>query len=274
VGPREQAIVATAGAWGPVQGPGLAVSWPWPVGTVRIENVAAVRHLAFPEGAAENLMLTRDGALVDLAWDLRWRVVDLRRHALALADPAAALPVAAEAAMRGTVAGMDLAEIAGIAADGGAPVARAPLAQRAAQRLQAMLDRYGAGIVIDGIDLRRAGPPARVADAWRSVAAARNEAVNEAVQAQSWARQTIVRAEGDAAAFDKVDELYRRAPGVTRRQIYYATMERVLGQSDKVIVDAPGTVIQMPQQSQGQSLSPGGPLPAAPQPGAKAGNGH
>ena len=287
VGPGEQAIVATAGAWGPVQGPGLVLSWPWPLGTVRIENVAAVRHLALPDGAAENLMLTRDGALVDLAWDLRWHVVDLRRHALALADPATALPLAAEAAMRGTVAGMDLAEIAGIGAGAGAggdadagagadSRAAAPglMANRAAQRLQAMFDRDGAGIVIDGIDLRRIGPPARVADAWRAVAAARSDAANEAVQAQSWARQTIVRAQGDAAAFDKVRELYRQAPDVTRRQIYYATMERVLGQSDKVIVDAPGTVIQMPQPTPAPNAPQTVQAPAAPQPGAKVGNGH
>jgi membrane protease subunit HflK len=48
--------------------------------------------------------------------------------------------------------------------------------------------------------------------------------------------------------------------------MYYATMERVLAQSDKVIVDAPGTSTVLPPL----------PAPAAEPPsrGTKAGDGH
>jgi len=240
VGAHEQAIVVTAGAWGQAQGPGLAVSWPWPVGSAMIEDVTSVRHLVMPDGEPDHLMMTRDGALIDVAYDVRWRIGDMREHALSLADPDAALRLAAENAMRATVAGMDFA---GPALMGSG---RETLGHDAAGRLQALLDHDHAGISVTGIDIRRADPPARVADALRAVTAARSDADAEALQAHSWSRQLVATAQGEAGAFDKVYEQYRHAPDVIRRQMYYATMERVLAQSDKVIVDAPGTTIAMP----------------------------
>ncbi len=246
VGVDEQAIVETAGAWGPALGPGLAVSAPWPIGAVRIENVTHLRHLVMPEvgpdsGAAQAAMLTGDGMLVDLAYDVRWRIRDVRQHALGLADPEATLRLAAENAMRAAVARVDFARLMG--RDGPGAVA---LGADAARHLQVLLDRDDAGIAIDGIDVRRADPPARVAQAMQAVVAARDDAAIEATQARSWSHQLIVHAQGEAGAFDKVDDQYRRAPDVTRRQMYYATMERVLAQSDKVIVDAPGTTATLP----------------------------
>jgi membrane protease subunit HflK len=221
-----------------VLGPGLALSWPWPLGSAHVVDVTSVRHLPLPDGDGEHLLLTRDGGLVDLAYDVRWRIRDLRRHDLGLADPDALLERAADTAMRASVAGSDFSAIMG--------AGRAGLGRRAAQRLQALLNRDQAGIVIDGVDIRRLDPPARFADTLRAVTAARNDAATEATQAQSWSRQLIVHAQGEAGAFDKVYAQYRQSPDVTRRQMYYATMERVLSQSDKVIVDAPGTVTALP----------------------------
>lgn len=238
VGPHEQAIVTTFSAAGPAQGPGLAISWPWPISSAHIADVTGTRHLVIPDADGEHLLLTRDGGLVDLAYDVRWHVRDLHRLDFALADPDATLRLAAGAAMRSTLAGMDFVTAT--------TTGRTALAQIAARRLQATLDGYQAGIAIDGIDLRRADPPARVADAVRAVAAARNDAATEAIDAQSWARQTIIHAEGEARAFDRIEAQYHLAPEVTRRQMYYATMDRVLSQSDKVIVDAPGVAVSLP----------------------------
>jgi membrane protease subunit HflK len=245
VGPQEQAIVSTFGAWGPALGPGVAVSWPWPIGAARVEDVTTVRRLSLPEGEGEHehLILTRDAGLVDLGYDVRWRISDLRRHAAGLADPAATLRLAADTAMRATLAGMDFPAVMGGGQVGSGHEA---LGHEAARRLQALLDQYQAGIMIDGVDIRRADPPARVADGLRAVAAARTEAGTEAAQAKSWSQQWIVHAQGEAGAFDQVYAQYRRAPDITRRQMYYATMDRVLGQSDKVIVDAPGTTTTLP----------------------------
>jgi modulator of FtsH protease HflK len=249
VGAHEQALISTAGAWGPAQGPGLAVSWPWPIGSARIEDVTTIRHLAVPEVEAENLVMTRDRALVDLGADVRWRVTNLGTEARALADPPATLRLAAENALRATLAGMDFADAMG--------AGRQALGHKAARRLQATLDGYHAGIAIDGIDVRRIDPPARLADALRTVATARGDAANAAVQAQAWSHQVIANAQGEAAAFDKIHEQYLRAPDVTRRQMYYTTMERVLAQSDKTIVDAPGTTLALPAPTSQPAANPG-----------------
>jgi membrane protease subunit HflK len=258
VGPHEQAIIATFGASGPTLGPGLAASWPWPIGSAHVEDVTTVRHLALADNDSEQLMLTRDGSLVDVGFDVRWRIRDLRRHDLWLADPDVLLRLNANAAMRATVADMDFRGVIGAGRD--------VLAHEAARRLQALLDRDQAGIAIDGIDLRRADPPAHVADALRAVAAARNDAATEATQAQSWSRQLVVHAQGEAGAFDKVYAQYRLSPEITHRQMYYATMERVLSQSDKVIVDAPGTPTTLPPLTV--------PAPDAPAGATRPGNGR
>jgi len=65
-------------------------------------------------------------------------------------------------------------------------------------------------------------------------------------QAQSYAKQVVARAEGEASQFDKVYEQYRLAPEVTRRRMYYETMEAVLAKSDKTIVEANGVVPYLP----------------------------
>ncbi len=85
-----------------------------------------------------------------------------------------------------------------------------------------------------------------MAEALRAVTAARGDAQTEALQAHSWAHQWVLTAQGEAGEFDRVYDEYRHAPDVIRRQMYYATMERVLAQSDKVLVDAPGTTVALP----------------------------
>ena len=65
-------------------------------------------------------------------------------------------------------------------------------------------------------------------------------------RAQAWAQQLLARAQGDAAAFDKVYGQYKLSPEVTKRRMYYETMERVLGNNDKVIVEAQGVTTYLP----------------------------
>jgi modulator of FtsH protease HflK len=74
-------------------------------------------------------------------------------------------------------------------------------------------------------------------------------------------------AEGAAASFDKVYQAYKLAPEVTRRRMYYETMEAVLAKTDKVVVDTPGTQPYMPlplPTPRGKPAAQGQPAPAAP----------
>ena len=77
-------------------------------------------------------------------------------------------------------------------------------------------------------------------EAFKDVSAAQQDADAAINRARGYAQQMLARAQGDASAFDKVYEEYRLAPEVTRRRLYYETMERVLTQTDKTIVEAGG----------------------------------
>lgn len=93
---------------------------------------------------------------------------------------------------------------------------------------------------------RRASPPGKVVSAFQQVTAAQQDAQRDRSNAQAWAQQLLARAQGDAAAFDKVYGQYKLSPEVTKRRMYYETMERVLGNNDKVIVEAQGVTTYLP----------------------------
>jgi len=99
-----------------------------------------------------------------------------------------------------------------------------------------------------------------VLDAFKDVTAAQQDAQSTVNQAQAWAQQLTARAQGEATAFDKVYAQYKLSPEVTRRRMYYETMERVLSQTDKTIVEAQGVQTYLPLEQLKRST------PAEPKP--------
>ena len=114
------------------------------------------------------------------------------------------------------------------------------------ERMQTILDAYRSGVIIQGIAIRQADPPQSVNEAFKDVTAAQQQAQSYINQANAYALQLTQKAQGEAAAFDKVYEQYRLAPDVTRRRMYYETMERILQNIDKTIVEAPGVTPYLP----------------------------
>lgn len=239
LGPKEQGIVTTFGKYSRTIQPGVSWTLPWPIENVRIEDVTSIKRDTIPEGEAEKLMLTSDQNLVDISYLVRWNIKDLKLYAFQLADPDGTVKEVAEAAMRASIAEVPLSD-----AMGGA--GRANVEQAVRQRMQSVLDAYRSGVMIQGVEIKKADPPAKVIDAFQKVTAAQQDAQREMSNAQAWAQQITQRAAGDVAAFDKVYEQYRLAPEVTRRRMYYETMERVLSNNDKVIVAAPGVTSYLP----------------------------
>ena len=124
--------------------------------------------------------------------------------------------------------------------------------------MQQILDGYRAGVDIQGVAIKQADPPQAVNEAFKEVNAAQQRAQSYINQANAYSLQLRQRAQGDAESFDKVYEQYRLAPEVTRRRMYYETMEAVLAKSDKTIVEAPGVVPYLP-------LSKAAPRPLPPE---------
>jgi modulator of FtsH protease HflK len=238
IGPKERGIVSTLGSYSRTILPGISLTAPWPLQSVKVTDVTSIRRDTIPEGEAEKLMLTGDQNLIDLSYLVRWNIKDLKLYTYQLAQPDETVKEVAEAAMRASVAEVSLTE-----AMGGQ---RAQIEQNVRQRMQSILDAYRSGILIQGVEIKKADPPAQVLDAFKEVTAAQQDAQSAVNRAQAWAQQLTARAQGEAAEFDKVYEQYKLAPEVTRRRMYYETMERVLSKTDKTIVEAPGVQSYLP----------------------------
>lgn len=248
--PKEQGIVTTLGKYSHTIGPGISLTLPWPLQTVSVTDVTSIRRDTIPEGESEKLMLTGDQNLVDFSYLVRWNIKDLKLYTFQLAEPDETVKEVAEAAMRASVAEVSLTD-----AMGGA--GRAGIEQSVRQRMQAILDAYRSGILIQGVEIKKADPPSQVLDAFKAVTAAQQDAQSAVNQAQAWAQQLTARAQGEAAEFDKVYEQYKLAPEVTRRRMYYETMERVLSQTNKTVVEAPGVQSYLPiGKDAGQTPAP------------------
>ncbi len=239
IGPKEQGIVSTFGAYSHTIFPGVSFTLPWPLQDVSVTDVTSIKRDTIPDSDGEKLMLTSDQNLVDLSYLVRWSIKDLKLYTFQLQDPDGSVKEVAEAAMRASIAEVPLVD-----AMGGS--GRAQVEQRVRVRMQAILDAYRSGVLVQGVEIKKADPPAKVIDAFQAVTAAQQNAQRDINNAQAWAQQLTARAQGDAAAFDKVYEQYRMAPDVTRRRMYYETMERVLSNNDKIIVEAPGVNSYLP----------------------------
>lgn len=237
--PKEQGIVTTFGKYTRTIGSGVNFTLPWPLQQVQTRDVTSVTNDVIPLGEGENLVLTSDQNLIDLSYQVRWNIKDLELYTFAATDPEATVREVAEAAMRLSVAEVPLKAVW----DG---TGRGQLEANTRRRMQAILDAYRTGVNVIGVDIKKADPPEKVADAFQKVNVAQQLAERDKNNAQAWAQQTLARAEGEAAAFDKVYAEYKAAPEVTRRRMYYETMERVLSANDKVVVEANGVTPYLP----------------------------
>ncbi|MFV0644130.1 MAG: protease modulator HflK [Sphingomonadaceae bacterium] len=240
VDPKEQGVVTwMGGKYSRTLSPGVNFTLPWPVQSVAIEQVSEFRIETIPNGDAEKLMLTGDQNLVDLSYIVRWNIKELKQFEFQLVDPEETVREVAEAAMRASVAEETLDRV--LSGAGRADIEASVLA-----RMQSVLDAYRSGIAVQGVQIRKTDPPKDVEQAFKDVSAAQQDAESYVNQAEAAAQQVLARAQGDATAFDKVYDEYRLAPEVTRRRMYYETMENVLRQTDKTVVEAPGVQTYLP----------------------------
>lgn len=240
VQPREQGIVTwLGGKYSSTLNPGTNFSLPYPIQQVTVENVSQIRSAKIPEGNQEKLILTGDQNLVDLSYLVRWNIKNLTDYQFQLEEPEETILEAAEAAMRASVAEQPLDRV--LSGEGRADIELAVMT-----RMQAMLDGYRAGIAVQGIEIDKTDPPQQVIEAFNDVLAAQQDAERDINQAQRYAQQLLARAEGDAEAFNQIYGEYRLAPEVTRRRLYYETMESVLSKTDKTIIEADGVTPYLP----------------------------
>lgn len=274
--------------------PGLNYHLPYPIETVLLPKALRVSTLSIgmrvvddsrrgggttirdvPE---ESLMLTGDENIVDVDFTVLWRIKPdgVGNFLFNIQNPEGTVKAVAESAMRDVIGRSNIQPIL--------TGARTTTEAAVLELMQKTLDTYGAGILIQQVQMQKVDPPSQVIDAFRDVQAARadlerlqNEAqtyANRVVPdargrgaqilqvAEGYKEQAVAEAKGQSARFLKVYDEYKKAPDVTRQRIYLETMERVLGGSEKLVLDqgasgsAPGVVPYLPLTELGRRTAP------------------
>ena len=274
--PDEQGVVLRFGKFISTTQPGLNYHIPYPVETVLTPKVTKVNRIDIGFRAAsdsgrtsgigdvpeESLMLTGDENIVNIDFSVFWVIKDAGEFLFKIQSPVETVKAAAETAMREVIAKSKLQPIL--------TEGRSKIESETQEIAQSLLDEYESGIQITQVQTQKADPPDEVIDAFRDVQAARadmerskNEAeayANDVIpiargdaakilqEAEAYKKQVVAAAEGEASRFVAIYNEYSKAKRVTQERMYLETMERVLADIDKVIIDrkAGGVVPYLP----------------------------
>ena len=248
-------------------GEGLQYNLPGPLGRVIKVDVTNQRSVTIGAGApsdgrtsrggsrtiatSENLMLTGDENILDVGFVVFWQVQDSVKYVFNVPNPDETVKAAAESAMRQVIGRSQLqfAQTEG----------RSRIEQDARDEIQRMLDSYGAGIRVTQLQLKQSDPPQQVIADFRDVQAARankegkindangyrneilprakGEAETIVQAAEAYRAEILNRAQGDAQRFISVYNQYILAKDITTQRIYLETMEQILRNVNKVLID-------------------------------------
>jgi len=295
VNPDEQGVVLRFGQFVSRTTPGINYHIPWPIETVETPQVTRENQLnigyslprpgnnaeRMSDVPGESLMLTGDENIVDINFTVFWVIKDAGAFLFNVQNLGVGqdltVKAVAESAMREVVGRNQIEPI--LTAN------REPIQEEVRALMQRILDSYNAGVTVTRVQMQKADPPAQVLEAYRDVQAARtdqdrmrneaeayaNKVVPEArggaarviQQAEGYKQQVTAQAQGEAQRFISVYDQYKKAPDVTRRRIYLETMQDVLGNMNKVIVDnkgGQGVVPYLPLPELRQNNRPGPPV--------------
>ena len=291
VEPDELGVVLRFGQFTREVQPGLNYHLPYPIETALTPQALRVnktdigmrvsedmrRGTTMRDVPEESLMLTGDENIVDVDFSVLWKVKPngVGDYLFNIQNPEGTVKAVAESAMRQVIGRSNIQPIL--------TGARQTIETAVQEWMQQTLDTYGAGILVQQVQLQKVDPPTQVIDSFRDVQAARsdlerlqneaqtyaNRVVPEArgraakiiQDAEAYREQTVADAKGQTSRFLQVYDQYKKAPDVTRQRMYLETMERVLGATDKTIIDTgqqggPGVVPYLPLPGVGQPEKP------------------
>jgi len=268
VAPDERGIVLRFGTVVRETDPGPHYHLPWPFEEVIRPSITAIRKeevgfrtiaqgppARYQEVPVEALMLTGDENIVSLESIVQYKV---RADATGPTDflfnvrnPQETVRDAAEAAMREVIGRTEI--------DQALTEGKEDVQQEAQGVLQAILDRYGAGVEVVTVKLQDVDPPQQVSDAFKDVISAQQDKERLINEASGYANDVVPRARGQAAQlvneaeayaeakvrdaagvaqrFTALQTEYAKAKDVTRRRLYLETMESILPEMNKIIMD-------------------------------------
>ncbi|OED40932.1 HflK protein [Endozoicomonas sp. (ex Bugula neritina AB1)] len=245
---KERAVILRFGEYSDTVGPGLHMYFP-PIDTKYQERVTELRTYNLRQQ-----MLTEDENIVEVSMSVQYNIQDIKSYVLKVAKPLVSLEEATQSALRHVVGG---AEMHQILTEG-----RETMGTDVRDRLQTYLNDYGTGLNVAKVNVESAQPPKEVQNSFDDVIRAREDEERAKNKAQAYANkvvpesrgqaqraiedangyrdEVIAKAEGEADRFTKLRTEYQRAPDVTRERLYLETIEEMLGNTSKVLVDVEG----------------------------------
>ena len=254
-------VVTRFGAYQSTAMPGPHWHLPYPIESVQTVDVSSRRRITIGYQAvsaqqtrpvlSEALMLTEDENIVNVQLAVQYQVANAADFVFNFVDPQQTLKELTESALREVVGKrrMDFVITEG----------RTEVAQRTRELVVEALDEYQVGIEVVEVVIQDAQPPEQVqpafedaikaredrerlinqAEAYRNevIPRAQGQAARIGEEAQGYVARIVQQAEGDASRFSQQQQEYAKAPRVTRDRLYLDTMERVLGNSAKVLID-------------------------------------
>lgn len=257
----QRGVVLRFGKYVETTEPGPRWHLPWPLEAREIVNVDQVRTVEVGyrntvrnKALKESLMLTDDENIIDLQFAVQYILKDPKEFLFVNRNPEDAVLQVAETAMREIVGKnkMDFVLYEG----------RADIAARAKALMQQILDRYKTGISISQVTLQNIQPPEEVQSAFDDAVKAgqdrerlKNEAqayANNVIpsaqgvaarliqEAEGYRQSVMANAEGEASRFSQIYTEYSKSPQVTRQRMYLDTMQTMMNNSTKVLIDQKG----------------------------------
>ena len=256
VNPGQVGVVRTFGKETARTEPGLNFCFPWPFQRADVVSVEQIRRIEVGFRGTqrvheEALMLTGDENIVEAQIVVQYRVADPEKFLFRLREPEVALGAATEVALRSTVGSMTIDQVM--------IEERTRVQDDARVFIQRLMDTYESGLVITEVKLQAADPPDAVRDAFHDVVRAREdkeklinvakgyqadilpkargEAQKILREAEGYKEKRVLLAQGEASRFLSVLAEYEKSTEVTRDRLYLETMEKILPDTDKVIMD-------------------------------------
>ena len=256
VTPGHVGVVRTFGKETARTEPGLNFRFPWPFQRADVVSVEQIRRIEVGFRGTqrvheEALMLTGDENIVEAQIVVQYRVADPSKFLFRLREPEVALGAATEVALRSTVGSMTIDQVM--------IEERAKVQDDARVFIQRLMDTYESGLIITEVKLQAADPPDAVRDAFHDVVRAREdkeklinvakgyqadilpkargEAQKILREAEGYKEKRVLLAQGEASRFLSVLAEYEKSTEVTRDRLYLETMEKILPDTDKVILD-------------------------------------
>ncbi|MBN8828828.1 MAG: FtsH protease activity modulator HflK [Sphingobacteriia bacterium] len=265
----EQAVVLRFGKFVRIANPGPNFHLPYPIESTLKHKVTVHQIEEFGYRSAQNdvyrsnrradlrnipeesLMLTGDENIVDINFMVKWKIDNIQDYVLNVSNPRETVKMAAESAVREIIGNTPFAEAQ--------TLGRSKVEVSSMNLLQDILNLYKTGITIVSLQMLKVDPPQQVIDAFRDVQTARADKEREINEAYSYKNDLLPRtrgeatkivqgaiayksevtakAQGESSRYKAVYDQYKNAKSTLKKRLYIETMESILGDMDKIIID-------------------------------------